>query len=255
MGVVHSSEVVVDADYSQFYARRVGAEWASDRVSDLGYEERLWSNGSFVYVGTHRQFGPTHVAVEVLDAGPPDEPDARWQHVAEVSLDGGGDLEIHGWDSGAQLIVPINSGPVRLRVHWTGLEREGVEYSEENPDAQQLLLQAWPARPSGSQVIRWWKAWLLPARSATSPDGLRQIEGYDAMAPKTAGLTHVADLLGSGVMQRMPGGGEHSQVYAVLFDPVDRSWWVDGHDVRRTLREVSEADAARLATFGRNVPE
>lgn len=251
MGVVHSSDVVVDADYSQFYARRVGAEWASDRVSDLGYEEHLWSNGSFIYVGTHRQFGPTHVAVEVLDAGPHGEPDPRWQHVAEVSLDEGGDLEIHGWELGAELIVPIDPGAVRLRVHWAGLEADSLEFAEEESDPQELLFQVWPARPAASQVIRWWDGWLLPPRSVTSPEGLRQIEGYDAMVPKLAGCASVADLLGSGVEQQMPGGGEHSRVYAVLFDPADQSWWVDGHDVRRTLREVSEADAARLAQLER----
>lgn len=44
----------------------------------------------------------------------------------------------------------------------------------------------------------------------------------------------------------MPGGGEHSRILIVLRDMSEGSWWVDGYDVRRTLREVSEEEAQRF---------
>jgi hypothetical protein len=44
----------------------------------------------------------------------------------------------------------------------------------------------------------------------------------------------------------MPGGGENSFVYAVLFDPVSETWWVDGSDIRCTLREVTHQEAQEL---------
>jgi hypothetical protein len=62
--------VQVEPDYFQFYARREGAEWASGQTTDAGYEEHLWSNGDFVYIGTARKYGTTTVVVEVWDTPP-----------------------------------------------------------------------------------------------------------------------------------------------------------------------------------------
>ena len=233
------------ADYSQFYALRTGAEWASDQVPGIGYEEHLWTNGAFVVICTHRQFGPTRVVVDVLD-GPPTEPDARWQHVAEASLESGGDLDLHSWDPGApELTIAIDPGPVRLRINWTGLERDPDEGFDDDADPQELFFQVWPAPSSGSRVLRWWKGWRLPERSTTSPEGRRQFEDYDVFAPKLATLEQVATLTHLNPPAPMPGGG--GAAYSVWFDPTDGSWWIDGYDVRRTLREVSEADGRRLS--------
>jgi hypothetical protein len=44
----------------------------------------------------------------------------------------------------------------------------------------------------------------------------------------------------------MPGGGENSWVHAVLFDPASQTWWVDGTDIRRTLREITQEEAEQL---------
>lgn len=46
----------------------------------------------------------------------------------------------------------------------------------------------------------------------------------------------------------MPGGGEMSSVYAVLFDPQSETWWVDGSDIRRTLREITQEEALDLVS-------
>jgi hypothetical protein len=35
-------------------------------------------------------------------------------------------------------------------------------------------------------------------------------------------------------------------VYAVLFDPESETWWVDGLDIRRTLREITQEEAQDL---------
>ena len=64
--------VHVDPDYFQFYLRRGEAPWASDAVSETGYGRRLWSDGGFVYVGTHRRFrDDMPVTIAVLDAARP----------------------------------------------------------------------------------------------------------------------------------------------------------------------------------------
>ena len=39
----------------------------------------------------------------------------------------------------------------------------------------------------------------------------------------------------------MPGGGQNSGVYAVLFDPVSETWWVDGSESIGSLNRHSNA--------------
>ena len=211
----------------------------------MGYEAHLWSNGQFVTVGTARKFGTTAVAVEVWDT-PPDQPDEHWQHVAEVSLEPGGPLEVFGWgDETPAVIVPIDEGWVRLRVLWTGLvggRFEGVD--EDGNSEEHLMFQVWGAPRSPPAVVRWWSRWVLPPPSGVSPDGRRQVEGLEAV------LDHLGRLRTLGRMTfpypAMPGGRENSHVNAVLFDPVSETWWVDGSDIRRTLREVTEEEAQHL---------
>jgi hypothetical protein len=60
---------------------------------------------------------------------------------------------------------------------------------------------------------------------------------------KLRSLTDPMTLLHSGPM---PGGGQNSSVHAALFYPESETWWVDGYDLRRTLREVTQEEAQNL---------
>lgn len=239
-------DAIVAVDYFQFYAMRSGSPWAADQVPSQGYEECLWSDGAFVYIGTSRKFGETKVRIEVRRVLPEDEPSADWQHVAEVSLDAGGDFEVYGWgDDTPVATVPVDRSPLRLRVCWRGLvpgRFEGLD--DEGESDEELLFQLWPAEPAGSQVTRWWEERVLPAPTERSPDGRRQIEGLERVMERWVQMTLVGTP--SYPYPPMPGGGEYSTIHSVLTDPSDGSWWVDGYDVRRTLREVSEEEAQRL---------
>jgi hypothetical protein len=239
-------EVVVEPDYGQFYLCRAGAAWASDAVPSDGYERSLWSNGSFVYVGTDRKWGSTPLRIDVLDRAPASLPDGRWQHVAEISLDPGGDLEVYDWPGDVPtVVVPLDPGPVRARLHWTGLVPNRFEGMDADGNSDEALrMQVWPAPTAEPTVLRWWEQWVLPAPTNRSPDGRRQTEGLEAVIERLPVVEVVARM--PHPYPAMPGGGEHSTVHAVMTDPVDGSWWVDGYDVRRTLREVTPAEAEAL---------
>jgi len=236
----------VEPDYGQFYARRAGAPWASADVPSEGYERALWSDGAFVYIGTYRRYGTTSVEVSTLTGPPIDDADPAWQHVAEVSLDPGGDLEIFSWGADVPVAtVPIEAGPVRLRVLWRGLvggRFEGMDDDGESDEGLGLLI--WPEPPREAAVLRWWEHWHLPPPSSTAPDGRRQIEGLEDVVERLPALELVVPL--GHPSPPMPGGGPGSSVHALLRDPADGSWWVDGYDVRRTLREIAEPVARSL---------
>ena len=180
-------DLVVEVDGGQFYACRAGAEWASDRVTTAGYEQYLWTDGDFVYVGTTRRYGPTPVHADILDVDP-GEPDGSWQHVVEVSLNGGRELEIYDWGADEPKgILDIDPGPVRLRVSWRGLVPgldEGLD--EGGNSTEELLLQTWPAAQAPGAVLRCWEHRALPRPTTVSPQGLRQVEGYESMMPELA---------------------------------------------------------------------
>lgn len=242
--------IAVEPDYFQFYARRSGHDWASDRVTSPGHEAHLWSDGGFVYFGTARKFGTTSVVVEVWDGRPPEDISQNWQHIAEVSLGPGGDLEIYDWGSEIpRAVVAMDPEAQRLRVRWTGLVADRFDGLDDLGNShERLLLQLWPEPTSPSQVVQWWPAWELPAASDRSPDGRRQAEGLEAvierlptLQPLTAGCPPHGRI-------RMPGGRRQSSIMAVLFDPAETSWWVDGYDVRRTLREVTKQEAEAIIT-------
>lgn len=125
---MHVIELVVEPDFGQFYLCRSGAQWASDAVTSEGCVRSLWSNGSFVYVGTDRKFGSTPLRIELLDGSPAGPPDSSCQHIAEISLDPGGKLEVYDWNGGTpNVVVAIDPGSVRLRMHWTGLITDRFE--------------------------------------------------------------------------------------------------------------------------------
>lgn len=245
MAVTGSYDVQVEVDGGQFYACRAEAEWASDRVTTKGYEQYLWTNGSFVYIGTTKRYGPTPVRVEVLDHEPPIG-DESWQHVAEVSLHRGGALEIFDWEVGDPcVVVDVEDRPLRLRVSWRGLVPDLAEGLDENGESsEELLMQTWPGENAPDSVLRCWEERYLPEPTDTSPQGLRQVEGYEDMLPMLARLELRGRL--AHPYPSMPGGAAHSSVVSVHHDRADGSWWVDGYDVRRTLREVTEDEAAQL---------
>ena len=235
----------VEPDYFQFYARRANAEWASDKTTEAGYEAHLWSNSGFVTIGTARKFGTTAVAVEVWDMRP-DEPGERWQHVAEVSLEPGDSLEILSWgDETPAIVVPIDEGWARLRVLWRGLVAGRFEgLNEGGSSDEHLTFQVWGAPPSPPTVVRWWSEWVLPPPSDVSPDGRRQVEGLEPVLERLSRLRTLDRV--AFPYPAMPGGGENSRVHAVLFDPESETWWVDGSDIRRTLREITQEEAQDL---------
>ncbi len=243
-------EAQIEVDFGQFYARRAGSDWASADVPSVGHQECLWSNGGFVYIGTTRRHGTTRVRVETTDE-PPAEAADEWQHVAEVSLDRGGDVEFYSWGADvADATIPVSDEPLRLRVAWRGLvpgRFEGLD--EDGNSEEELLVQLWPAEPTPPQVTRWWSGRVLPPPTDVAPDGRRQVEGLERVLERWAQMTAVGQL--AYPHPRMPGGGEHSSAISVLIDQEEGSWWLDGYDVRRTLREVTEDEAHRLLATDR----
>jgi hypothetical protein len=150
----------VEPDYFQFYLRRAGAPWASDAVSEPGYAARLWTDGGFVYVGTARQFGTTPVDVDVTTA-PPGPAAPSWQHVAEVSLESGGAIEVLSWGADDPVVtIDVDGGPLRLRVSWTGLVAERFEGMEADGSSdERLAITIWPAPAAPAEVVRRWDGW------------------------------------------------------------------------------------------------
>lgn len=150
---------VVEPDYFQFYLRRGEAEMPD--VSAETYQRRLWSDGRFVVVSTFRKFGTTSVSVDVVAEGP-SAPGEEWQHVAEVSLEGDGPLEVLSWpgDEEPRSLHEVPSGPLRLRVHWGGLVAglpEGM--TAQGVSQEHLALVVWPAPPAPFAALREWDGW------------------------------------------------------------------------------------------------
>lgn len=239
--LIEAHEGSVEPDYGQFYLRTGSGEHASDQVSEPGYEAHLEVPApGFIYVGTLKKFSATPVRVEVHD-GKPDSLPAKWQHVAEVSFTGDGTLEVLSWPADVAFSVRTPDGPLRLRVMWAGLEAELAEgLPEGRPSDEHLELAIWPAARTEREVLRWWPEWDLPPPSTTAPDGRRQVEGLDeVMRLLHGGLRRApVDLDFGPDAPAMPGGASGS-CHAIWGDPNDASWWVDGYDVRRTMRTAT----------------
>ena len=151
----------VRVDYGQFYLKRVGASDFPD--AGPGEPDRIWSNGSEIYVAATTPSGPVPIEVEFHDRSPT-ETLPVWQHVVDVSLDRGGALCVLDWggdERDARAILPIDPDPVRLRMHWGGLSRDGETFS-----AERLALAVWPAPVAPTRVIRRWSGWRPIERSA-----------------------------------------------------------------------------------------
>ena len=240
--------ILVEPDYGQFYLRRGGHDdWHSGDVPFLGYERRLWSSGTFVVVLTDRKYGTTSVQVQVVGDVPTAAPAPQWQHVVEDSLVAGGDLEIFNWGGHEPVAnVPLPSGPVRLRVAWSGLVENRFEGLDEDGNSDEhLLIQVWPQEPADPAVLRWWGEWDLPAPSPSSVDGRRQIEGLEPVLEALASLELVHRC--PHPYPHLPGSTEaHNSTVAIYQDQREGSWWADGYDVRRTLREITDQEVVRL---------
>lgn len=131
-------------------------------MADGGYEDRLWSDGRFVYIGTLKKFGHLPIQVEVFHSPPPPPPpDGQWQHVAEVSLVANGHVELFNWPGDDPvLVIPVEDGPTRLRVAWQGLVAglfEGMD-DEGNSD-ERISLTLWNEATSAPRVTRRWRHW------------------------------------------------------------------------------------------------
>lgn len=242
-------EVLVEPDYGQFYLRRAGqVVWQSADVPSDGYERLLWSSGSFVMVGTVRKYGATRLRVQVVEAAPIVPPAEEAQHVVEDSLAPGGDLEIFSWDGGtpvATVAVPHSS--VRLRVLWSGLREENrfEGMDEEGNSDENLLILVWPQAIAGPEVLRCWPPVDLPPPSERSRDGRRQIEGLEAVIDQWDHLELVHQF--SHPHPSLPGSLEdHSSAHGIYRDQRDGTLWADGSDVRRVLRELTQAEADEM---------
>lgn len=250
--LVEEREGSVEPDYFQFYLRTGSGEHASDLVTEDGFEAHLEAaSRGFVYVGTLKKFFPTPVRVEVHDAEP-EAPSSDWQHVAEVSIVGDGVLDVLSWSDETALSVPTPTGPLRVRAMWAGLEEglfEGLP--EGRPSSERLVFQVWPAASAGSNVLRWWPEWHLRAASPKAPDGRPQIEGTDEVLRRIlAGLRIVPVEFDRGSSPPLPGG-QSGYIYTIFGDPEDGAWWVDGHDVRRTMRPATLEEVRELVRLAR----
>jgi len=152
--------MVVKPWYRQFYLRRGDAEWASDRVSDRGYERRLEAIEGFVFIGTTMYGSPTSVVVELHD-GDVGRLDSSADRVVEASISGEGSIAILNWGEVQPVrVMSVPRGSARLRTSWFGIgaaevhpgnDRGGDEESPEH-----LLLQLWPAPMTDSCLVRKW---------------------------------------------------------------------------------------------------
>lgn len=157
MAAVRSWTGTVDPDFFQFYLRRSGAGSAAGDVSEEGRRDRLWTDGTFVVIGTLRRHGATTTKVDVLPA-PPGTPGTEWQHVVDVSLAAGGPWEILSWaDDEPVAVLDLPDEPLRLRVQWTGLVQGRFEgLADDGTSDERLSILAWPAPLAPREVIRRW---------------------------------------------------------------------------------------------------
>ena len=164
----------------------------------------------------------------------------------KFSFAGDGVLEILSWPGEVAFSVRTATGPLRLRAMWAGLEpglAEGLP--EGRPSAEHLEFQIWPAPSADRAVLRWWPEWDLPPPSAAAPDGRRQIEGVDEVVRLLqGGLRRVPVDFGWGSDAPVLPGGTSGSCHAIWGDPDEATWWVDGYDVRRTMRTAT-ADEVR----------
>jgi hypothetical protein len=189
------------------------------------------------------------VRVEVHDAEPAPAEEG-WQHVAEVSIESDGSVDMLNWaDDKPAASISTPSGPLRVRVMWGGLEPNLPESMPEGrPSNEHLSIQLWPAPMADRTVLRWWSNWKLPAAQASAPDGRVQIEGQDEVVRKIkGGLLSVPVFLAANPAAAPPlPGGTTGYCSGIWGDPRDGTWWVDGYAARRALRPASDDEVRAL---------
>lgn len=247
MPVERVVEVAVESRSGRFHLCRQGSAWAADQIASEGRERGLGAAVGFVFVRTVRTEGTTPLRIEVLDARPVEPVLHGAHHIAEVSLSSGGDLDVFDGPSAGppRATVPVPAGPLRLRAAWVGLDATRVhETDDDGTGDESLVLQLWPEDPHEPELVRCWEPWRLPPPRTTTPQVFRQIEGEERVRSRIAVLEHVADL--PSPRPSMPGSGPGSMAHAIYRDPADGSWWVDGTDWRRTLRQIHATRAEAL---------
>jgi hypothetical protein len=157
---VSAAHVVVRPWYRQFYLQRGDAPWASDRITEAGYEAALDAVDGFACVATSMYGNPAAVTVELHEREPPPAEEEA-DRVTEVSLSGSGPLGVLSWgETEPELTVELPEGPLRLRASFSGLAAADAhpdnDVSGDELSPERILLQLWPAPPSGPAVIRAW---------------------------------------------------------------------------------------------------
>jgi hypothetical protein len=255
--LIERREGSVEPDYAQFYLKTGTGDYASDRVTGPGYEVHLEASApGFVYVGTLKKFYSTPVTLEVHD-GAPEPPTDEWQHIVEVPVTGDGVLEVLSWGSNeAAMTISTPVGPLRLRAMWTGLVpglAEGLP--EEGNSDERLVFQLWPAPKADRKVVLCWPEWDLPGPTSVAPDGRRQIEGVDEVVAQLKGLIAVPVTFGLAPGRSRPlPGGTSGYLSGIWGDVRDSTWWVDGYDIRRTLRVASPEEVRELLRHAEPLP-
>lgn len=255
--LIESKEGSVAPDYFQFYVKTPTAEWASDRVTEAGYEAHLEATSrGFIYVGTLKRFLGMPVRLEVHDSEPRDLSD-DWAHVAEVSFEGHGRLEVQNWGGDLAFAILTPDGSLRLRAGWAGLERELSDgLREDSTSDERIVLQIWPAPVDVRRVLRWWPEWERKPPTDTAPDGRRQIEGQERVVEAlSSGLRPlpVDFIAGYGQRPALPGG-KTGQCAGIFGDPRTATWWIDGYDERRVLRVATPDEVRQLLVNTRPSP-
>ena len=147
--MANSVSGVVKPWYRQFYVLRGTAAWASDAVSDEGYEMGVEAIGGFIYISTAMYGSPTQVLFEVSPSEPAEPGDA--ERSAVVAVEGDGPLALLNWgDDKPVATVDVPGGLLWCRVSWTGSvaasRHPDAEVGGTSLSPERVRIQAWPAR-------------------------------------------------------------------------------------------------------------
>jgi hypothetical protein len=148
VAVARTTSSIVKPWYRQLYLLRGEAEWASDRVSDAGYEAGAEAIGGFVYVGTTMYGSPTRVTIEVAEQRP-DVPVGAERSV-DLSVTGSGTLALLSWGDDEPVdVVDVPVGPLNVRISWSGSDAASrhpdVELGGSSISPETVDIQVWPA--------------------------------------------------------------------------------------------------------------
>jgi hypothetical protein len=136
------SEVIVRADYSQFYVNNIG--WLETEFTDTFLAHNFEGYGNLKLV-TARQWGEIPVEVQVHDARPA-ELDDSWQDAVEASIIAQELTTVSGWTPERDDLLPPLIEGTRYRV------RYAIQSGDRAPE-ERYRLDFWPEQPSPARVI------------------------------------------------------------------------------------------------------